>query len=777
MNEMKRKFSCKFASAAMLVVVLCAFMPAKGSQAVPDKKPVLLENALQPNGLPVPMDLANRLIVIPDQATDQEHFAAKLLQDSLRKVSGLELPIVTESQKGSAAAISLGNVSSAEAISVEGLPPNAYRIAVKGNDWYFQGGTTRGPIDAVVAMLNEDLGCRWYSRFDPPCYPSLGTKLNIVPREYNPPFDLRTVYITEAWDADWIVMNHAQPIKQNPALPEAIGSGFYYPSSGVWFAHTFSRLAPSASLLAAKPELFAQINGVRQAGNLCLTNPETAGIVAENALYFLGKFPEARMIGVSQNDGDQVICQCDQCQALTKAEGSAAGPMLLFVNRVAEKIHAQRPDVKVSTLAYIETYAPPATIRPDKGVVIFLATDRHSWDNPYHTVEETGEFSTALKNWSAIAPEIHIWDYTFGDCRNWLKPVPNFDVVADDIRIYRNTPGVTGVFLQDDYCSIGSSRAVMKNWIFTQLLWNPDLDVQTLERDFTLGYYGASGPAMQEYNDLLRQEWRQYHDATRPDTVPFALTLDFLRKAEGILNRAREAAGKDERLQEKIRREQICLDYLRLTFKSKAFASQEDHLAAIDQLRAGCAELGITNLGEHQDLENTLRQWRMEVMLTEQLPSVPGAIVCGPDRAALSTMCGDANASLVEDQSFPAGVAIFQPCPQSSWSIQWSVKKELLTARRYALKFRLKASEIAKDGPAIRLGIYLYLQHKILMEKELPAHLLSDSEFAWLDAGTFELPPGQPVIVFAGAARNCAIKEFWVDRAELQPIPIAENKK
>ena len=66
---------------------------------------------------------------------------------------------------------------------------------------------------------------------------------------------------------------------------------------------------------------------------------------------------------VSQNDCGG-MCQCDPCQAIAKAEESEAGPILDFVNYLADAVRSDYPEVCIDTLAYSMTQKPPKTIKP-----------------------------------------------------------------------------------------------------------------------------------------------------------------------------------------------------------------------------------------------------------------------------------------------------------------------------------------------------------------------------------------------------------------------------
>lgn len=53
------------------------------------------------------------------------------------------------------------------------------------------------------------------------------------------------------------------------------------------------------------------------------------------------------------------MCQCAACQAIAKAEESEAGPLLDFVNYLADGILREYSDVWIDTLANMLTQKPP----------------------------------------------------------------------------------------------------------------------------------------------------------------------------------------------------------------------------------------------------------------------------------------------------------------------------------------------------------------------------------------------------------------------------------
>ena len=98
-------------------------------------------------------------------------------------------------------------------------------------------------------------------------------------------------------------------------------------------------------------------------------------------------------------------------------EGSAAGPLVRFVNQIAEAIEKDYPKVKIATLAYGSSFLPPKKTKPRANVMITLCTDSHNRQYPCLSIKESileqDKFYTALQGWAADGADICIWDYVF----------------------------------------------------------------------------------------------------------------------------------------------------------------------------------------------------------------------------------------------------------------------------------------------------------------------------------------------------------------------------
>ena len=478
------------------------------------------------------------------------------------------------------------------------LEEEGYEIRMRGDALVLRGGARRGPITAVYALLEEDLGCRWYTAgaTSIPHRPTLA--FAPVPRVYAPAMNTRRdVHYTEANHGDWSLRNRLLTI--NVHIPDEWG-GYERPVSG--FTHTFDSLLPK-SAFEAHPEYFMVKDGERNAHQLCLTHPDVRKIIIDKTLHRLRADPSARIVDVSPNDGGGT-CACGPCKAIADAEGSNMGPLLDLVNAVADAIAEDHPQVRVTTLAYLDTKKPPKNMRPRDNVVFWLATDDHNWEYLLLYIWETPGFQEALKGWQAIGANMVIWDYPI-DYHNYIKPLPNMPLVAPNMRFYAEH-GASGIFQQAQHRqTYGVDRSLLRSWVWAKQMWDLSRETQPLIRDFNLGFYGKAAEPMQAYDDMLWTIWERMHEdpeairalhkehgATIPHTEWGA--PDFVEDATALLARADELAGDDAELLDRIALAKLPILFLKI--EEGPGDDPAGYLALVDEFEGTAVEHNVENI-------------------------------------------------------------------------------------------------------------------------------------------------------------------------------------
>ncbi len=351
---------------AALVALLCWVTAAWSAEAHPD-----WDNALKPHGEPGPeLTLAQAgrteyTILLPAAPTPRDEKAADELAAFLQQMTTATFPVEHEGKGSYEHVISIGKTQRLRDAQLPmakmDLGNEGIGIAVEGDDLYLIGGAKRGAVYAVYALLEEDLGCRWYTdeRAMIPQRPTL--TFRPVPRVYVPPLELRDPFFTAAVQGQWPLRNRTA--SRHAVIDRNLGG---YPKTVPNNAHTYHTLVPPAKYFAEHPEYFAiDAQGQRQPVQLCLTNPDVLEIVVREGLRLLAADPEAQALEVSPVDGKTGWCLCPPCKAIDESQTTDidygysypnhTGTLVSFVNQVADGIKDKHPNAVVSTLAYLGT--------------------------------------------------------------------------------------------------------------------------------------------------------------------------------------------------------------------------------------------------------------------------------------------------------------------------------------------------------------------------------------------------------------------------------------
>jgi formylglycine-generating enzyme required for sulfatase activity len=586
------------------------------------------QNALKPRGEPGPeLQLASAgkalyNIVLPQQATPQEEKAAADLAHWLLEMTEADFAVLNEGPdvKSDGPAVSIGHTALAAdaglAVQTRDLEDEGYAIHVVDGNLVLQGGKTRGIINAVYALLEEDLGCRWYARNTAtiPRRPELSFRP--VPRTFAPVFtERRDPYYSDCLDADWQLRNRAASIWVQ--IPEEWGGYPKYFGGLGGLCHTFNQRMPPDEFFELHPEYYSEQGGTRTPRQLCMTHPEVKRIVVERILDGLEKTPGARLADFSPNDGG-TVCECAPCKEINDAEGTNMGALLMFVNTIADAVKAPYPNVKVTTLAYMDTFMPPKTITPRDNVLIWLAADSHNWRTPLLHVWETQRFQTALKSWSDVGANLVIWEYPI-DYFNWLSPMPNMPVVTENMRFYAKH-GVKGIFLQGtDNPSHGVDRSFLRAWVWAKQMWDLSLDTRALVRDFNYGYYGKAAQPMQAYDDRLWDLWETHHEEFRTtpgwdlqgDALAKLLDSTFIESGLRLIAQAEALAREDQELLDRVQVAKLPLLYLEA--RKGPGSDAKGYLKMLDEFESIAKKNNVDRVQNGlrpPDIDAKLAEWR-----------------------------------------------------------------------------------------------------------------------------------------------------------------------
>ena len=421
-------------------------------------------------------------IVIPTAPTKQEQHAAGVLQDYMQRVSGAKLPVVKEDSKISTPAIYIGQTAKAEKVNPHKMPPESSLVQTDGKDLVICAGNGKGLTYGVYGFIENYLHCKKPGN-DPAIAPT--AKEIVVPGkihdERRPQFIYREVYYPASHDAEYMEWHQLQRLDD---------------LWGLW-GHSYNKLVPAQTYFNTHPEYYALVNGKRQPSQLCLSNDDVFKIVVNDLKKRIADNPDAIYWSVSPND-DNGYCECDKCRAVDNEQGSPAGSLIKFVNRVA----ATFPDQKITTLAYGYTHKAPKTMKPSGNVYVFLSDIDACRDKPLADEGSAAAFRNDLKAWGGLTQNLFVWDYVT-EFTNYLAPFPNFQTLQPNMQ-YLKDNGVKGMFIQGSGDTYGE-WAELRSYVLAKLLQDDKADSKQLISSFLKDYYGNAAKYLQQYIDLLQQ--------------------------------------------------------------------------------------------------------------------------------------------------------------------------------------------------------------------------------------------------------------------------------
>ena len=367
------------------------------------------------------------------------------------------------------------------------LTNNGYALLFDGGDLFLTGDTVTGAMYAVYSFLEDYIGWRFYSSK----YEIVKSAEHIdVPASLNVSFSPKLLNRDTYW-YDTFDNHFAAKLKLNGGVNRSM-AGY---GEAIHYAGPFVHSLPSLAGTSHEPDV-----------QPCLTDPEVYDRVLENVRTYLRNNPGAKIVSVSQNDSfpEGRGCQCENCRRLDEQEGTPMGSLLTFVNKIANDIKDEFPDVMVDTLAYRYTRKAPKNLKPADNVIIRLCSIECCFSHPLDgNCERNKEFAADIEAWSKICNNLFIWDYTT-DFAFYVNPFPNLYVLYDDVRFFVDHNAI-GLFEQGNYQSYSGEFGELRAYLLAKLMWNPDMSRKeyfAYMDDFLEGYYGAGWKYIRRYIDL-----------------------------------------------------------------------------------------------------------------------------------------------------------------------------------------------------------------------------------------------------------------------------------
>jgi len=495
-------------------------------------------------------------IAVSATASPQVKAVAKDFQSIFGEMTGAVIPMVTDNQPMGEREIIIGPSKHLDNLAMyidwDALGEQEYVIRTHGPHLALFGGPFGGTRNAVYTFLDEHLGCRFYS----PDFTVIPKRSDLVIGtthvEKVPVFEARNVNGGRVGKPLWALRMRLSYFHQeavhwlqehkslcdeadawNKFARDPLLAGSYFFAGNpirrprhIDEFHTLGldMLVPS-SLFEEHPDYFGLRSGLydgkrHPANGICPTSPGVFKVVVDSAKEWIRQAPYARIISISMADV-YYACGCERCaeagkkwtytQAVTAAgkptrpannrwtvgNVRAAGVLLDFVNRVADEIHKEFPDILVHTFAYIWTDYPPENWRPADNLIIDFAPLSECG---YHSLsqcdynENLRGYWTQLRLWTKKCPRVWIWRYA---THHGSEPGP---VLTNQRQYFQELAfaGVKGVMVHlcggtDQW--LGELRA----YVYAKLMWDPEYDVDAGMAEYCAHAYGAAAGPMLQY--------------------------------------------------------------------------------------------------------------------------------------------------------------------------------------------------------------------------------------------------------------------------------------
>lgn len=462
------------------------------------------ENSMKPKGQSVVVNNIDKYtIVVPENLQTNDDLASKDLAFYLGKIYNKEFKIVKDNEAVSKPFISIGDTKFIKSnnIKIPNLNADGYSLIYKDKNIYINGGWSTLGLNGVYSLLEEDLGCRFWTKLKDDTIPVNNTNsLTFVPRHYNPPFLIRYFNTPEFHEDEINASDTAtRPWKIKNRLKQ------WSPEGG---CHTCFRYVPKDNF-KEHPEWFSEYKGVREPKQLCYSNDEMIAFMVNNILDALRK-SKNEVFCMSPDDAIP-CCECAKCEAFDKAHGNTkCASLMRAMNIIAKAVKKEFPNTLVQTLAYKDTITPPKNITLEDNIGIVICSDSCDWTYPLCDYEESEFFQNNAKEWRKICKNVMSWTYVT-NYDHLILPNPNNSVVASNIRIMEKWK-LNGIFLQSINPYAINSDGYFRSWLWSKLLWNPSLNMYDLTKDYCYGYYGDKvGEEMLKYETSLFDMYKKAH--------------------------------------------------------------------------------------------------------------------------------------------------------------------------------------------------------------------------------------------------------------------------
>ncbi|OQA79117.1 MAG: hypothetical protein BWY31_04269 [Lentisphaerae bacterium ADurb.Bin242] len=541
-------------------------------------------------------------IVIPENPTPVEKYAADELALYIRKITSASLRIVSKPPPGMPG-IYIGPLGSkdmpfSEALkkTASGIREDGYAVEANAKGVFITAKHPRGLLYGVYHILRECGGVYWFQpgEIGEHCPKNSSFSVPDMLIEKSPVFGSRTVLLggSPGWAPetfDWLLRNGMQMqfsnrqygkdpdffIRKSRASIGSEGGYFtYLMNGGTWNRAVFQKL------FDAHPEYYGVYQGKKgliDVAQPCTSNPDVVKRMTDTLVSKVASYGHDDVYAKPLNDDHRRWCECKNCQKLDPPEevngdrsGRHATRWWLLVNEWMKAVlDPEYPNRKFHVFLYQSFRLPPKGVKPviRPGMVGIQCPHGRCYA---HTLNDPACPNNVTRmpmftEWYGTGLPLVTWEYISSmPGRSTYLPVE--EAWIKDLKFYFKK-GHYGYMLEGsapdfDYKSTEYGRRHyyhLKNlwpslwqlyWLTGHFSWNIDDDFSEVYEKASSLYYGAAWKYMKPYRELLKDAFRKLgvHMGYATNSVGIAQAYEtpgLAEKAEALLAQAEKAVSDD----------------------------------------------------------------------------------------------------------------------------------------------------------------------------------------------------------------------------------------
>ena len=390
--------------------------------------------------------------------------------------------------------------------------------------------------------------------------------------------------------------------------------------------HSFGDLISPDEYFDSHPEYFSEIDGkrVKVHTELCLSNPDVFKLCLEKVKKWIKENPDCKVFSVAQDEWMghwiRMACECEHCKKFDDEHGSQSASIINFVNKIAEALEKDYPDVLIHTFAYQYSRKPPVGLKVHKNVIVRLTNIECSWNE---SIEEgamrdpkgrNASFLQDLTGWSKLTNRLYIWDYAV-NFRNYLLPFPNLRSMAKNISLYKRI-GVKGLLMQGNFSSGGHGYLdELKSFVAAKMMTG-DYDIDSLIEYFCKNYYGKAYKPIIKYINLFEDNIKDKTLWLYDDADSSLFSDEIVKKGRKLIDEALALSKEDrEKIQDHVKILSLSQDYLEIVRLPLDAYGRNNR---IDIFNYEIRKYGITELFERTNLDYSIEVMRNSLYAKER---------------------------------------------------------------------------------------------------------------------------------------------------------------